>query len=258
MAQAADLLDRMIEAAGFYWMLPHIVGESCRHIAYKIDRAEKELGYVPQLNYREGYRKAIHWCFVNGLLKRNPGGKKAVFFDRDGVLVRIKVKDGRVVTPFSLEDFEIEPQARELVALLRAKGFLIFVVTNQPDIMRKKLEPRVLEKMHERLRESLGGPEVLNHIYVCPHDDPDGCDCRKPKPGMLLQAASEWGLDLGRSFMIGDHAKDMEAAKAAGCRTVLIRREYNQGVEAEEVASNLEEAVHKVIAKDATCSQRVS
>jgi histidinol-phosphate phosphatase family protein len=257
MAQAADLLDRVIEAAGFYWMLPHIVGESCRHIAYKIDRAERELGYVPQLNYREGYKKAIDWCFEKGLLKRNPGKKKAVFFDRDGVLVRTKVENGKVVTPSSLEEFEVEPRARELVALLRAKGFLIFVVTNQPDIARKKISSQVLEQMHERLCEYLGGPGILNHIYVCPHDDPDGCDCRKPRPGMLLKAASEWGLDLGRSFMIGDHAKDMEAAKAAGCKALLIRRKYNEKVKDGEVACDLEEAVHKVIALDEACSQKV-
>ena len=258
MAQAADLLDRIIEATGSYWMLPHIAGESCRHIAYKIDRAEKELGYVPQLSYREGYRKAIDWCFEKGLLQRNPGKKKAVFFDRDGVLVQIKVKEGKVVTPLFLEEFEIEPRVRELAALLRTKGFLIFVVTNQPDVARKKMDARVLAKMNERLREHLGGAEAVNHIYVCPHDDPDACDCRKPKPGMLLRAASEWDLDLGKSFMIGDHAKDIAAAKAAGCRAVLIRREYNQGVEAEAVAGDLEEAVHKVIAMDEFRSKKVS
>lgn len=258
MAQAADLLDRMIEGTGAYWMLPHIVGESCRHIAYKIDLAEKVLGYIPKLGYREGYKKAIDWCFEKGLLKKNPGKQKAVFFDRDGVLVRIKVKDGKVVTPVSLDEFEIEPRAREFAELLRSKGFLIFVVTNQPDIARKKLEFRVLEEMHARLRGHLGGAELLSRIYFCPHDDQDGCDCRKPKPGMLLRAASEWDLDLGKSFMIGDHAKDMGTAKAAGCRSVLIRREYNQETGADAFGVDLEEAVQKVIEMDAVRAAQFS
>ncbi len=178
--------------------------------------------------------------------------KKAVFFDRDGVLVRSVLRGGKTATPLSLEEFEIEPGADGLAKKLHEKGFWVFVVTNQPDVARGKLDAKILERMHERLLKHMGGKEVLNDIYVCPHDSEDGCDCRKPKPGMLLRASSEWGLDLNKSFIIGDHARDIGAGKAAGCRTVLIRKDYNQGVEADETASDLEEAVRKVIATDGT------
>lgn len=175
--------------------------------------------------------------------------KKAVFFDRDGVLIRPRVRDGKLVTPLSVDEFDIELAAEELVKKLRAKGFLVFVVTNQPDVARGKLDSRVLENMHKRLWEALGGKDILNGIYVCPHDDQDNCDCRKPKPGMLLRAAGEWDLDLKKSFIIGDHARDIGAGEAAGCTSILIHRNYNQGTAADEVADDLEDAVRRVLLK---------
>lgn len=167
--------------------------------------------------------------------------------DRDGVLVMEMTREGKSYTPLSLEELEMEPKVREVAEILHEKGFLIFVVTNQPDIARGKLDPLILGKMHKRLSEAMGGKNILNGIYICPHDNQDACDCRKPKPGMLLRAASEWNLDLEKSFIIGDHARDVGAGKAAGCRTVLIRKGYNRGIEADEIACDLEDAVRKVI-----------
>ena len=250
LAQLAEKLDGILSAMGIYWMLPHIIGEAHKHIAYRIDQAEKILGYDPKINYREGYQRAIDWCFAKGFLERKTSKKKAVFFDRDGVLVKPLMREGKFCTPLSLEEFQIEPKIRELMKALHDRGFLIFVVTNQPDIARKRLEATVLEKMHEWLLDAMGGKDVVTNIYVCPHDDTDHCDCRKPKPGMLLRATSEWGIDLGKSFFVGDHARDVGAGKAAKCKTILIRRDYNQGVEADEVACDLEAAVRSILAAD--------
>ena len=173
--------------------------------------------------------------------------RKAVFLDRDGVLVREMARDGKCYTPLALEEMEIMPGVRQAAQILRAHGFLIFVVTNQPDIARGKLARAVLEEMHARLWEALGGKPVVSDIYVCPHDNQDACECRKPKPGMLLRAAAQWNLDLGKCFFIGDHSRDMGAGRAAGCRTVLIRKDYNQGTEADEIACDLEDAVRRVM-----------
>lgn len=247
-AQAAEIFDRVLEALGIYWMLPHIIGEAHKHIGYRIDWAVRELGYDPKVNYREGYRRAIDWCFASGRLDRSACGnkRKAVFFDRDGVLVRGLLREGEMATPLSLEEFEIEPEAAVLARSLRKRGFLIFVVTNQPDIARRRLNPAVLERMHERLCEALGGEDILSEVYVCPHDNEDVCDCRKPRPGMLLRAAEKWNVDLRRSFIIGDHARDVGAGRAAGCRTILIRKSYNQNTEADEMVDDLGEAVRRV------------
>ena len=251
-AQAAEILDQILETAGIYWMLPHIAGEAHKHIAYRITRAEKELGYDPRVSYKEGYKRAMEWCREKGLLEKKTGlrKKKAVFLDRDGVLVKEMTREGKCYTPLFVEEMEVEPKARAAVNALRENGFLIFVVTNQPDIARGKLKPENLRKMHERLLETLGGKKVVASICVCPHDNEDNCDCRKPKPGMLRRAASEWGVDLEKSFIIGDHARDMGAGKAAGCKTVLIRKSYSQETGADEVAEDLEDAVSRVLAAD--------
>ncbi|MBU9888311.1 MAG: HAD-IIIA family hydrolase [Candidatus Omnitrophica bacterium] len=224
------------------------MGEAHKHIAYTIERAERVLGYDPKVGYREGYRRALEWCFEKGVLERKTGKRKAVFFDRDGVLVKSFLRDGKAAAPLSEEEFEIDPEAGVLLKTLHDQGYLLFVATNQPDIARKKLDPDVLDAMHRRLRDALGGKDILSEIYFCPHDNGDGCDCRKPKPGLLRRAAAEWGLDLGKSFFIGDHARDVGAGRAAGCRTVLIRKDYNQGTKADMIANSLGDAVGQILA----------
>lgn len=249
MAQAAEFLDHVLESLGIYWMLPHIVGEAHKHIAYKITRAEQELGYRPHTNYREGCQRAVDWCFEKGLLKKTKGLKKrAVFLDRDGVLVKEMTREGKCYTPLSLEEMDIMPGVRETAKTLQAHGFLVFIVTNQPDVARKKLNPGVLQKMNQKLRQAMGGKKNVHAIYVCPHDNSDECSCRKPKPGMLFQAAAEWGINLKQSFFIGDHARDMGAGKAAGCRTLLLRKPYNQDVPADEILESLQDVVRYIIA----------
>ncbi len=144
--------------------------------------------------------------------------RRAVFLDRDGVLNRVEWKNGVCQSPRSLEDFQLLPGVAEACARLKAAGFLLLVATNQPEIPRGFLQPALLAAMHERLREWL----PLDDIRICLHDDGDGCACRKPAPGLLLDAARDWQIDLGRSFMIGDREKDLIAGRRAGCRAILV------------------------------------
>lgn len=144
---------------------------------------------------------------------------KAVFLDRDGVINEVLLVEGIPATPKKVEDFRILPGVKEALSALKRAGYLTFVATNQPDIPRGTLPRDELDKMHAVLASSL----PVDKIYVCAHDNQDACDCRKPKPGMLLQAAEEWGLDLAASYMIGDRWKDIEAGAAVGCTTILVQ-----------------------------------
>jgi D-glycero-D-manno-heptose 1,7-bisphosphate phosphatase len=149
-----------------------------------------------------------------------------VFLDRDGVLVRARVLDGRPYAIRGLDELELEHDARDACDALRAAGFLLVVVTNQPEIARGTLARRAVDEIHERL----GALLPLDDIVTCPHDDADGCDCRKPRPGMLLDAASRLRIDLGASFLIGDRWRDIEAGRRAACTTVFLDREYSEAV----------------------------
>src|ERR1041384_280595 len=148
--------------------------------------------------------------------------RRAVFLDRDGVLNRAIVRNGRPYPPAALADLEILPDAPAALGALRAAGLVLIGVTNQPDVARGTQRREVVESMHAALREAL----PLDDLYVCYHDDRDGCDCRKPRPGLLLRAAARHGLDLGASFLVGDRWKDVAAARAAGCAAVLIDYGY--------------------------------
>jgi D-glycero-D-manno-heptose 1,7-bisphosphate phosphatase len=140
--------------------------------------------------------------------------QKAVFLDRDGVINRSLVRDGKPFAPVRLEEFEILPGVAESLLRLRAAGFLNVVVTNQPDISTGKQRPAVLAEMHARLMGEL----AIDAIRVCPHVETDNCACRKPRPGMLLDAARELGIDLASSYMVGDRWRDVAAGQQAGCR----------------------------------------
>lgn len=155
-------------------------------------------------------------------------GKKAAFFDRDGVINAVVMRDGKVASPRTLGEYHLEPDVAGLLAELRQAGVLIFIVTNQPDIARGIMEQAELDAMHDFLRAQL----PVDEIVFCPHDNNDGCCCRKPKPGMLIGLAEKWDVDLAASFMIGDQDRDIECGKRAGCATILLNRSYNSGPEA--------------------------
>jgi D-glycero-D-manno-heptose 1,7-bisphosphate phosphatase len=150
--------------------------------------------------------------------------KRAVFLDRDGVLTRALVRDGQAYAPVTPAEMEMDADAPAALARLKAAGFLLVVVTNQPDVARGIIRREDVERMHATLRAAL----PLDACFVCYHDDADGCDCRKPQPGMLIQAAGECAIDLAASFMIGDRWRDIDAGAAAGCRTVWIDRGYRE------------------------------
>ena len=169
----------------------------------------------------------------------------AVFLDRDGVLVETFVRDNRAYAATTLQDFQVVGNAAVEVRRLRDAGLAPIVVTNQPDVGRGVIAPETLAAMHERLATAL---PVLD-ILVCTHDASAGCACRKPKPGMLEAAAAKWGLDLTQSFMVGDRASDVEAGRAAGCRTILIERSYSGCATADAHVGSLTEAVDAILTR---------
>jgi D-glycero-D-manno-heptose 1,7-bisphosphate phosphatase len=155
---------------------------------------------------------------VGALIK----GRRAVFLDRDGVLNRAFVRDGKPRPPSNLEELSVLPGVPEMLAALKEAGFLLIVATNQPDVARGTQTRAVVEAINDALRAAL----PLDEIYVCYHDDADNCDCRKPRPGLLLRAAARYNINLSSSFLIGDRWKDVEAGRRAGCATVLIEHGY--------------------------------
>jgi len=148
--------------------------------------------------------------------------RRAVFLDRDGVLVRATERDGVPRPPASLADLEILPGVPDACRTLHAAGFLLICVTNQPDIARGNTTAEVVSELNGQLRRELD----LDDVLVCPHDDADDCACRKPRPGMLVGAAKVWDVDLSTSVMVGDRWRDIEAGEAAGCRTVFVDHGY--------------------------------
>jgi len=157
-------------------------------------------------------------------------GRPAVFLDRDGVLNESFVgADGVPRPPTGLAEFALVDGAVEACRRLGALGFLRIVVTNQPDVARATQRREVVEAIHQRLRDSV----QVDDIRVCYHDDDDLCDCRKPKPGLLVWAAHDWGIDLAASYMIGDRWRDVEAGQRAGCTTILIEARETRLLEVE-------------------------
>ncbi|MGB9734576.1 MAG: D-glycero-beta-D-manno-heptose 1,7-bisphosphate 7-phosphatase [Conexivisphaera sp.] len=144
-------------------------------------------------------------------------GRPAVFLDRDGVICY------DVHYMRSPDQFELMPGVAEGIRRLNGAGFLVVVATNQSGIRRGYFTEEDLARIHARMLEELGRRGArIDAIYYCPCLPEEDCECRKPRPGMLLRAAEELGIDLGRSYMVGDKALDVEAGRAAGCTTVLV------------------------------------
>jgi D-glycero-D-manno-heptose 1,7-bisphosphate phosphatase len=150
--------------------------------------------------------------------------RRAVFLDRDGVVNRAVLRDGKPFPPSSLTDLRLLPGVREACRMLREAGFALILITNQPDIARGTANASEVGEIHSRLRRFL----QLDDVRVCPHDDDACCDCRKPKPGLLLQAAETWNIDLGSSFVVGDRWRDVEAGQRAGCQTIFLDYGYRE------------------------------
>jgi D-glycero-D-manno-heptose 1,7-bisphosphate phosphatase len=144
--------------------------------------------------------------------------RAAVFMDRDGVINRAFVRGGVPHPPDSVDALEILPHVPQALDSLKAHGFTLVVVTNQPDVARGTCSRACVERIHRRLAMAL----PLDAIFTCFHDGADGCDCRKPRPGLLFDAAQALGVDLSTSFMVGDRGSDMEAGRRAGCTTLWV------------------------------------
>jgi D-glycero-D-manno-heptose 1,7-bisphosphate phosphatase len=168
---------------------------------------------------------------------------RAVFFDRDGVVNRRRVAD--YVKEW--EEFEFLPEIFDVLPRVHAAGYLAVLVTNQRGIARGLMSEDALAGIHDAMQAELARRASVRFdaIYFCPHERDAGCACRKPLPGMLVDAARDHGIDLGRSWMIGDSESDIEAGRAAGCRTILIA---GDGVDsaADIVVGSLEEAWRRI------------
>ena len=172
----------------------------------------------------------------------SPIPNRAIFLDRDGVINKVLFRDGLPVSPRSIEELVLNDGIREAVSEFRKHGFKIIVITNQPDIARRKVPVEALDGMTRQMKQEL----PIDDVFMCLHDDGDECSCRKPKPGLLLQAAQKWDIYLPESFFIGDTWKDVEAGRSAGCKTVLLDASYNQEVAPDLRVKSLSEAVEMI------------
>ena len=170
---------------------------------------------------------------------------RAIFLDRDGVVNKVILKDGKPCSPRTIKELILNDGIADFLAQTRKAGFLNIVFTNQPDIARGLMDSKNLQIIHEFLRKNL----AIDDIYSCPHDDVDNCFCRKPKPGMLIEAAKKWDIDLDESFTIGDQWKDAQAGTNAGCITILLDYPYNKNAECDFRSTDLRSALEFI-----TCS----
>lgn len=179
----------------------------------------------------------------------NSETRRAVFFDRDGVINAVVVRDGKITSPRAMSEYRIISGVKAGMARLRAANYLIVVITNQPEVSRGLLRRDALDAMHEHLSREL----PIDAIYCCLHDDHHACNCRKPKPGMILEAAAQWHIDLERSFVVGDTEKDIGAAQAAGCASIMIEAEYNSGGNPALRVKNISEAIECILNPSGGC-----
>jgi D-glycero-D-manno-heptose 1,7-bisphosphate phosphatase len=172
---------------------------------------------------------------------------RAVFLDRDGVINRALEREGLPYPPTAWNEFEILPEVPAACEKLKAAGFLLVVATNQPDVGRGTLKQEVVEAIHTRMCGEL----PIDRVEVCYHPGQGAseCDCRKPKPGMLLRAAQALGVDLAQSWMVGDRWRDVDCGHAAGCRTIFIDRGYAEELRQKPhfSAGNLAEAADIIL-----------
>jgi len=151
--------------------------------------------------------------------------KKAIFLDRDGVLNKLVMNNGKGRAPYNLEDFDLYPGVIEACHKIKKSDFLTIIVTNQPDVARGWVPRESVEIINNKIKELL----PIDDIKICFHTNEDNCLCRKPMPGMILDAAAAWGIDLKNSYMIGDRFGDIAAGVSAGCMTFLVGPGDEQG-----------------------------
>jgi D-glycero-D-manno-heptose 1,7-bisphosphate phosphatase len=169
---------------------------------------------------------------------------RSVFLDRDGVINKVVYRDGRPTSPRNIHEFEFEAGVESALNRLSDAGFRLFVVTNQPEVARGLLTQGSLCMMTDRIMKTL----KIDEVRVCLHDNGDGCGCRKPRPGMLLDLALKYEISLAESYMVGDTWKDSRAGSSAGCRSIILDRPYNLEDSADWRATDLNSAVDLICA----------
>jgi len=170
--------------------------------------------------------------------------QKAVFFDRDGVINKAAVVDGKPFPPANVDELEIIEGVEHGIEALKTARYKVFIVTNQPDVARGKTSKASILEINEYLKNKLR----IDEISCCFHDEPDDCNCRKPKPGMILDLANRWNIDLSESFLIGDRWRDILSAKNAGVRSILIDYNYDEQYETPDFSStSFEHAINYIL-----------
>lgn len=169
--------------------------------------------------------------------------KQGVFIERDGILNAVRVERQHQVSPLTVEEFRLNEAIVPLLNKLKSQGLLLIATTNQPGLSRGYQSRRELERMHDLLRRAL----PIDDIFICPHDEIDRCPCRKPKPGLLVEAAFKWHLDLDRSFVISDKWQDAEAAHTAGCTSLLLQSPWVGNGHRDFLLPDMEAVVDKIL-----------
>jgi D-glycero-D-manno-heptose 1,7-bisphosphate phosphatase len=164
---------------------------------------------------------------------------KAIFLDRDGVINEAIFRENKATSPRNMDEWVWMDGIHQLVEKLKAEGYLIFVITNQPDIFRGIYPEKTMQAFHKMVFDDL----QIDDLRACMHDDEHNCDCRKPKPGMLLDLTKKWDLDLQQCIFIGDTIKDVQAGQRADCFTILIDKHYNQGISCDHRSENIDAAL---------------
>ena len=169
--------------------------------------------------------------------------KKAVFIERDGILNEVKAGPKHQIAPLTLEEFKVNKPAEPALKKLKAAGFVLIVTTNQPGLSRGYQSRRELDRMHDIIRRCF----PIHDLMVCPHDESDHCPCRKPRPGLLIEAAFKWHLNLDHSYIVSDKWQDSEAARTAGCTSLLLKSPWVGNVHHDFVLPSLDAIVEKIL-----------
>ena len=169
--------------------------------------------------------------------------KRAVFIERDAILNEVRTGPKQQITPIGLQDFKILTTTTGPLNKLKSVGYVLIATTNQPGLSRGYQSRTELDRMHDLLRRTL----PLDDIMVCPHDEADHCPCRKPRPGLLIEAAFKWHLSLDHSYVVSDKWQDAEAARSAGCTSLILKSPWNGQVHRDFLLSDFGSAVEKIL-----------
>ena len=169
--------------------------------------------------------------------------KKVVFIERDGILNEVRHGPRQQISPLTMEEFIVKTERQPHIRALKEAGFVLIVTTNQPGLSRGYQSRRELDRMHDLLRRMF----PLDEIMVCPHDEGDHCPCRKPKPGLLIEAGFKWHLNLDHSFVISDKWQDAEAARTAGCTSLLLESPYNGKAHHDFILPDFDSLIEKLL-----------